>query len=198
MNYLAHARLSFNDPALLVGNMISDFVKGKKKFDYPTGIQKGIQLHRLIDEFTDIHPETKRAMEYFRPAYRLYSGAFVDVVFDHFLACDTTEFNTGDELQLFCQKVYQTLQSNFSILPLRFQKMLPYMQTQNWLYNYQYDWGLEKSLEGVVHRALYLHESAIAFSIFKKEYSSLKSCYEIFYPQLKLFATQQVSNLLDY
>jgi acyl carrier protein phosphodiesterase len=198
MNYLAHARLSFNDPDLLVGNMISDFVKGKKKFDYPTGIQKGIQLHRLIDEFTDIHPETKRAMEYFRPAYRLYSGAFVDVVFDHFLACDTNEFTTANELQLFCQQVYETLQSNFSILPPRFQRMLPYMQTQNWLYNYQYEWGLEKSLEGVVHRALYLHESAIAFSIFKKEYSSLKSCYEIFYPQLKLFTTQQVSNLLDY
>ncbi len=35
MNYLAHAYLSFNDPEILVGNMISDFVKGKKKFDYP-------------------------------------------------------------------------------------------------------------------------------------------------------------------
>lgn len=35
MNYLAHAYLSFNDPEILVGNLISDFVKGKKKFDYP-------------------------------------------------------------------------------------------------------------------------------------------------------------------
>ncbi len=35
MNYLAHAYLSFNDPDVLAGNMISDFVKGKKKFDYP-------------------------------------------------------------------------------------------------------------------------------------------------------------------
>ena len=33
MNYLAHAYLSFNDPEILVGNMISDFVKGKKKAD---------------------------------------------------------------------------------------------------------------------------------------------------------------------
>ena len=67
MNYLANARLSFNDPDLLIGNMISDFVKGKKKFDYPLSIQKGIQLHRLIDEFTDAHFEAKRAMKYFRP-----------------------------------------------------------------------------------------------------------------------------------
>ncbi len=35
MNYLAHAYLSFGDPDILAGNMISDFVKGKKKFDYP-------------------------------------------------------------------------------------------------------------------------------------------------------------------
>ncbi len=51
MNYLAHAYLSFHDPEVLVGNMISDFVKGKKQYDYPDGIQKGIRLHRIIDLF---------------------------------------------------------------------------------------------------------------------------------------------------
>jgi acyl carrier protein phosphodiesterase len=47
-------------------------------------IQKGIELHRNIDEFTDNHPVTKKAMEIFRPAYRLYSGPIVDILFDHF------------------------------------------------------------------------------------------------------------------
>ena len=65
--------------------MISDFVKGKKKFDYPAGIQKGIMLHRHIDNFTDTHEATREAKEIFRPHYRLYSGAFVDVVYDHCL-----------------------------------------------------------------------------------------------------------------
>ena len=53
MNYLAHAFLSFQQPDILVGNMISDFVKGKSKFTYTPGIQKGIMLHRAIDQFTD-------------------------------------------------------------------------------------------------------------------------------------------------
>ncbi len=79
MNYLAHAYLSFNDPEILVGNMISDFVKGKKKFDYPTGIQAGIMLHRIIDTFTDNHPCTGKAKSFSAPL-RLYSGAFIDVV----------------------------------------------------------------------------------------------------------------------
>jgi acyl carrier protein phosphodiesterase len=109
MNYLAHAYLSFNDPDILVGNMISDFVKGKKKFDYPLRIQAGIMLHRIIDEFTDSHPATREAKEFFRPHYRLYSGAFIDVVFDHFLALNSNEF-TETSLLNFSQQVYSFLQ----------------------------------------------------------------------------------------
>ena len=48
MNLLAHAYLSFNNPPVLVGNMISDYVKGKKKFLYDPAIQKGIELHRVV------------------------------------------------------------------------------------------------------------------------------------------------------
>ena len=83
MNYLAHAYLSFNEPEILVGNMISDFIKGKQKFTYSPGIQNGIQLHRMIDHFTDTHPATHEAKQYFKPAVGLYAGAFMDIVYDH-------------------------------------------------------------------------------------------------------------------
>src|SRR5262250_3396363 len=106
MNYLAHAYLSFNDDQTLVGNMVSDFVKGKKKFDFTEGIQKGITLHRAIDTFTDSHEATKLAKEIFRPSYRLYSGAFVDVAYDHFLATDLNEF-TDQTLEEFSANVYR-------------------------------------------------------------------------------------------
>jgi len=64
MNYLAHAYLSFNVPSILVGNMISDFVKGSSKLGYPVSIQKGIMLHRDIDAFTDTHPATAKAKDF--------------------------------------------------------------------------------------------------------------------------------------
>jgi acyl carrier protein phosphodiesterase len=99
MNYLAHAYLSFDDEEILTGNIISDFVKGKKKFDYPSRIQAGINLHRIIDNFTDQHEATREAKEFLRPHYRLYSGAFVDVVYDHFLANDKTVFSNSTELE---------------------------------------------------------------------------------------------------
>ena len=40
MNYLAHAYLSFGDPGILTGNMISDFVKGKRNLTTRTRSKK--------------------------------------------------------------------------------------------------------------------------------------------------------------
>jgi len=108
MNYLAHAYLSFRHPDILVGNMISDFVKGKQQFSYAPGIWKGIRLHRLIDDFTDAHRVTREARQLFRPAVGLYAGAFMDVVYDHFLALDTNEIEEK-EWQLFATEVYSQL-----------------------------------------------------------------------------------------
>ena len=188
MNYLAHAYLSFNQPELLVGNMISDHVKGRKQYDYAEGILKGIKLHRAIDSFTDEHEATRQAKEYFRKDYRLYAGAFVDVVYDHYLALDTNSFASDDDLQATASFTYDTLQDYEAILPEKFQPMLPYMKAQNWLYNYQFKWGIEKSLAGVVRRSKYLEESARAFATFETNYVALKECYCIFFPELKTMA----------
>jgi acyl carrier protein phosphodiesterase len=196
MNYLAHAYLSFNQPDILAGNMINDYVKGKKKFDYPAGIQKGMLLHRTIDDFTDHHPATEKAKKFFKADYRLYAGAFVDVLYDHFLANDANEFGHDVELESFCQATYASLQNNFALLPQKFQQVLPYMQSQNWLYNYRYKEGIEKSFGGLVKRAAYLSESAIAYKIFNKDYDALQICYNDFFPELKQFTIYQL-NLLN-
>jgi acyl carrier protein phosphodiesterase len=195
MNYLAHAYLSFNDPAILAGNMISDYVKGKKKFDYPVTIQRGMILHRGIDEFTDHHPVTQQAKQFFKADYRLYAGAFVDVLYDHFLANDKNEFTNEAELNSFSQHTYSNLQINLALLPPKFQQVFPYMQSQNWLYNYQYKQGIEKSFGGLVKRAAYLSESAIAFKIFNEQYDDLQMCYNEFFPQLKQFSIYLLNEL---
>jgi acyl carrier protein phosphodiesterase len=195
MNLLAHAHLSFNLPGILAGNMISDYVKGKKKFDYPIAIQKGITLHRAIDDFTDHHPATQQAKQFFKADYRLYAGAFVDVLYDHFLANDANEFDSAVELNFFCQKTYADLQNNITLLPPSFQKVLPYMQSQNWLYNYRYKEGIEKGFEGMVKRAAYLSESAIAFKLFNQHYDALQICYNNFFPDLKKFAVYQLKEI---
>lgn len=196
MNYLAHAYLSFEQPGILTGNMISDFVKGKKKFDYPELIQKGIHLHRQIDEFTDFHPVTAEAKKIFRPQYRLYSGAFIDVVYDHFLACDAPRYIAFGGLENFTIKIYESLEKDFTLFPPGFKSMFGYMKTQNWLYNYRLKDGIRKSFGGLAYRAAYLSESAVAFTLFKQHYDELRSHYAEFFPQLKKFAGGTLSNLL--
>jgi acyl carrier protein phosphodiesterase len=195
MNYLAHAYLSFGRGDILAGNMGSDFIKGKKKFDCPAGMQKGIALHRAIDAFTDSHEATARAKIFFRPHYRLYAGAFVDVVYDHFLANDKNEFATEGDLLDFSQEIYASLQENILHLPERLKGMLPFMQSQNWLYHYRYAEGIEKSFAGLVRRSAYLQESAVAFEVFKKNYDALQGCYRDFFPGMKAFAIYHLEAL---
>jgi len=193
MNFLAHAYLSFGDPGLLTGNMISDFVKGKKKFDYPLHIQNGIQLHRLIDNFTDFHPATAKAKTIFRPEYRLYSGAFVDVVYDHFLAIDTDQFQNG--LKQFSEETYTLLNQNQQNFPPGFQKIFRYMESQNWLYGYRLKENIYKAFTGLVHRSKYLEECDIAFQLFNEKYDQLETCYNEFFPELKEYSIKIISNL---
>ncbi|MEP7236645.1 MAG: ACP phosphodiesterase [Ferruginibacter sp.] len=197
MNYLAHAYLSFNQPGILVGNMISDYIKGKKQFDYPLPVQKGIRLHRLIDNYTDTHAATQQLKSFFRPQYRLYSGAFGDVVYDHFLANDTNEFTSETELKQFAATTYLMLEPHVELFPPPFKKMFPYMQEYDWLYNYRHRWGIEKSFGGVAKRAAYLTESKIAFDIFNEHYDAMQLCYNAFFPDLKKYASGQLDELLN-
>lgn len=196
MNYLAHAYLSFRHPAVLTGNLISDFVKGKKQFDFPPEVHTGIVLHRAIDTFTDTHAATAAAKEIFRPHYRLYSGAFADVVYDHFLANDTNQF-PGDSLYVFSQEVYSMLDKQVALFPAPFKQLFPYMKEHNWLYGYRERQGMKHSFQGLVRRSAYLTESAIAYSLFEEHYQTLQQCYDAFFPAVKAFAWDTLTGLMN-
>lgn len=195
MNYLAHAFLSFEDGAVLTGNMISDFVKGKTQYQYPPAIQDGIELHRQIDAFTDSHPVTARAKEFFRPVYRLYAGAFTDIVYDHFLALDEKHFAPYGGLLPFTELTYGQLEAHSSFFPERFMRMFPFMRSQNWLYGYRQQDGIRQSFYGLQRRAAYISETDHAFEIFITHYHELQECYDNFFPLLKKYAWESFSKL---
>jgi acyl carrier protein phosphodiesterase len=195
MNYLAHAYLSFNNEEILVGNMISDYVKGKKQFDYSMQILSGIRLHRAIDTFTDNHTATKEAEKFLKPVVGLYAGAFIDVIYDHFLATDKNEFADETILLNFTQTTYSLLEPHQAVFPEKFKLMFPYMKQHNWLYNYQFNWGIEKSFGGLAKRAKYLEDSSKAFIVFEKEYKNFQHYYAMFFPELKNFVQRKLIEL---
>jgi acyl carrier protein phosphodiesterase len=194
VNYLAHAYLSFGDPEILTGNLISDFVKGKKKYDYPPRILNGIDLHRAIDSFTDDHEVTKSAARLFKPAYGLYSTALMDIIYDHFLALELS-MEGQDQFNAYTIRIYEQLERHSHLLPATFKSLFPFMKHHNWLYNYQYAWGIEKSLAGLVHRAAYLSESATAFRIFNEKYEEFRDAYATFFPQLRDYSLKKFSDI---
>ena len=185
MNFLAHSYLSFSEEQL-VGNMIADFVKNRDVARLPESIQKGIKLHRAIDTFTDAHPLIHEAKAPFRPLVRLYSGAFVDVAFDYFLANDTTE-NSQREWQEHSRRVYAVLRRYEEFLPEVFKKVLDKMQQDDWLYNYRNEWGIEYSFRNVVNKAQFLDKTTNVFPAFLANKDFLREKYEIFFPEIKSF-----------
>lgn len=196
MNFLAHAYLSFGYPELLAGNMISDFVKGRSQYAYPAGIQAGIRLHRSIDAFTDAHPATKKAQVVFRKDYRLYSGPIVDVLYDHYLATDPQVFDAG-ALHQFTHEVYAMLEEQRAHLPQKFLTIFYYMRSQNWLLHYAEKEGIERSLQGLVRRATFMHDHAAAYALFNKHYDMLRTCYNEFFEDVKSHALGEVRQLLE-
>ncbi len=195
MNFLAHAYLSFGKPEILVGNMISDFVKGKQRYNFPQGIQQGIELHRSIDAFTDQHTATRSAKEYFRKDYRLYSGPIVDIVYDHFLARDENIFPENSLLP-FTENIYKILETYIHNLPVNFIAILHYMKSENWLYSYKYETGLQKTLKGFVRRSKFLAESETASNLYHQHYHQLQNCYTNFFEDVKIFSEKSLNKLL--
>jgi acyl carrier protein phosphodiesterase len=195
VNYLAHAYLSFDIPDVLTGNLISDFVKGKRKLDYPPAIRTGITLHRAIDTFTDGHPATRRAKSYFRADYGLYSGPLTDVVFDHYLACDPQSFPTSTDLTVFARRTYDLLATRAAFFPDRFSQLFTYMCEQDWFSGYRAKQGIFASFGGLARRAAYMPDPGQACRLFERNYTELGACFRAFFPELKDFALRTLERL---
>ena len=185
MNYLAHSFLAFSD-GQIVGQFLEDFIRNSERFSFPEEMQNGITLHREVDTFTDSHPALSEAKKVFQPLVRLYSGAFVDVAMDYFLANDRKIF-TSETLKQHSQKVYKALNDNKKWLPERLKIVSEKMEKDDWLYNYQEDWGIDYSMKNVLNKAKYLEKDIPVFDAFLDNKKILQECYDTFFPELLTF-----------
>lgn len=179
MNYLAHSFLAFSDEQI-VGQFLEDFIPNRDRFSYPEKMQQGITLHREIDTFTDAHPELHEAKKIFSPLVRLYSGAFVDVSMDYFLANSLSD----EVLKNHSEKAYRALRKYQKFLPERLLRMVDGMEKDNWLYNYKEDWGIKYSMQNVLNKAKYLDKDLAVFEIFMNNKSQLQKHFDVFFPDL--------------
>ena len=190
MNFLAHIYLSNDLPKIMVGNFIGDFVKGRNLLEqFEPDIAKGIELHRIIDAFTDTHPVVRQSKIKLRAKYRHYSAVIVDVFYDHFLAKFWTDYHSV-LLPVYADKVYQIIETHRPILPQEVKHMLPHMIKGNWLVNYGTLEGIEQALTGLARRTRYESKMEQSVNELEEFYPEFKQEFQSFFPELKLHAEE--------
>jgi len=177
---LGHATLSGNDDNILIGNMLGDFIKGNKYLNYPLSIQKGMRYHRLLDEYTDQHPSVRDATKLLRAEGIRYAGVFIDILFDYFIANDSTFFKNDKELEEFTLSTLGKLESAYEIMSEDMKTYFGYMIRYNWLYHYRSRSGIEKAIIGLIKRHPRLgNADEILFALFNNE-EALRPMYQNF------------------
>lgn len=186
MNYLAHLFLSGIDNEIIIGNFIGDFIKGKDFTYLPKQVQAGVSLHRRIDSFTDTHPIVRRSMHRLNERYRHYDGVIIDIFYDHFLAKNWDKYSS-ESLNHFIEKIYSLLEQHSDSLPLKAQKIIPAMISQNWLGKYASIQGINEVLEGMNKRTKGKSKMNFAIDDLQLYYLEFEKDFLEFFIDLELF-----------
>ena len=194
MNFLAHIYLSENNDMITIGNFIADGIRGKSYETYPKDIQIGILLHRQIDTFTDAHPTVRQSTKRLHKNYGHYSGVIVDILYDHFLAKNWSHYS-DEPLDIYIEQFYDTLEDNFEILPLRVQRMMPYMIADNWLLSYAKIEGIQKVLEGMNRRTKNKSKMNEAVKELQEFYNEFGTEFTSFFEELTTFSKKTLNQL---
>lgn len=194
MNFLAHAYLSFNEPKVLVGNFIGDFVRGKIEERFEKEVVHGILLHREIDQFTDTHREVKRAQQILKPQFGRYALVITDLYFDHFLCRYWNQYDKRP-VEVFSQQVYAIMEKKRNILPEKFLHMFTYMREQDWLTSYGTLEGIGTSFRNMAKRASFDSKMQFAHLALKENYDTFKQHFDRFFPELTDFSFQKLKEL---
>ena len=133
MNFLAHALLAGDEPALIVGGVVGDWVKGLLPAGLPADLVRGVALHRAIDSHAETHPAFCRSRNRVSPARRRYAGILVDIFYDHLLARDWPH---AEPLAETCQGIYAHLADWREQLPEHARPAMALMAREDWLGSY--------------------------------------------------------------
>ena len=183
MNYLAHTYLSGESDNIKIGNFLGDWVKGSDYLKYPEEIRTGVMLHRNIDSFTDQHPIVRLSAGRFQSRYARYSGVIIDILYDHYLACNWKDF-CDIPLRDYVNRMHNVLLNNFEILPERLKNYLPGFMNERWIERYATLEGIRDVLETMSKRTSLPKETEFAISVMEAFYRDFRHEFFDFFGQI--------------
>ena len=187
MNYLVHLYLSGDDPEILVGNFMGDFVKGRVNYINPHHLRDGIVLHRRIDTFAQHHPLFRQSRQRLAPRYGLYRGAMVDLFYDHFLALGWETWS-GEPLDVWLARIRGIVESHNSSLPERLQGFVPIIFGEL-LPSYRQVEGIGRALERMARRVKRPNPLAGGEEELVSHYAGLQDDFQSFLPAAREFVS---------
>ncbi len=152
LNFLAHALLAGEHPALIVGGVIGDWIKGPLPGSLPDDLAQGVALHRAIDNFADSNSAFRRSRSRVSAGRRRYAGVLVDVFYDHLLARNWRSFHHRP-LGEYCASVYGLIKTRLHELPGSSRPALLMMASEDWLQSYSRIEGIADVLARMSRRA---------------------------------------------
>ena len=194
MNFLAHIYLSGSNENVMIGNLLGDFLKGKERKAFSPEIQKGIILHRKIDEFTDTHPIVEQTKVRLRPIFSHYSPVVSDIYFDHFLAAN---FHLYSDMSLpkYARDCYRIMLKHRKLFPYTLQKLVVIMQIENLLVKYGTLKGIDAVFKRMAHRTKFPSNLELAGAELTKNYPLYEQDFLLFFPELLEYCEKELKSM---
>jgi acyl carrier protein phosphodiesterase len=194
MNFLAHIYLSGENDLIKIGNFMADGIRGKQFEHFPEDVKKGILLHRFIDTYTDSHDIFRKSTKRLHDRYHHYSGVIVDIVYDHFLAKNWSNYSE-EKLESFINRFYNSLHDNYSILTEKTQGLMPYMIERNWLLSYRTTEGIHQILTQMDRRSKNISKMQYAVEELNEFYEEFEEEFTSFFEEIKIQAKAKLISL---
>lgn len=163
----------------MLNNLFGDFVKGKNLSHLPEEIQRGVYLHRSIDDYIDRFPGVSKLQQILRPDLPKISSIAVDLFFDHLLAKNWKQYHPlplGDFLTAF----YAKIDLNNPFYTDNFRQMISRMVEVNWLSHYSKLEGLDKMCRGVSARLSFENSLKDGKRVFLEHEEAVNQVFESF------------------
>jgi acyl carrier protein phosphodiesterase len=191
VNYLFHLYLSGDDPDVLTGNFMGDFVKGPLLDRYPPRLRLGLQLHRSIDSYAQKHPLFTRSRQRLAPVFGLYRGILVDLYYDHFLATSWSQ-HSSSPLGRYLKRVRGEIEARSIYLPERLQGLVPVI-FEDMIPSYLDADGVGTALTRMSRRVRRSNPLAGGGAELKRHYQGLREDFLGFLPEVRQFAAETLA-----
>lgn len=194
MNFLAHLYLSGWDEQLMVGNFIADQINNRQLILYAPGVQRGVILHRKIDQFTDAHPSVLRGVRRMYDRHRKYAPVIIDVFYDYLLANHWEKYSEVS-LNAFTQEVYDILMAHHELMPPGLKKNLPHMIRDDWLTKYAEIYGMQRAFGSMRRRASKPEWLDGVIDTLKGQLPELREEFNAFFPDIIAYVNEEKEKL---